>query len=404
MKSKKKILIYNGPGTKATEIVYLSVARVLHYLSRLHEFSVSFVGPTQLSDELKEPERITTIANAERATTTETSTSTKYEAETSEESITTTTSTSTKYEAETSEESITTTRPTTTNLSNNEFQQNPITTITDITKTTTTSGTTNTAAVTTSVKLLIIPGGRDLPYVQHLNEECASLIKEFISNGGSYLGICAGAYFSSNHVVFDPNGPLRVVGPRSLALFPGRTVGPAYPGFVYNSTSGCRMVPLEFVGSLRKTMTVDERGEDSACAAFFDGGGYFNVSDNRNSVDCEVLAYYKDSDSQKTNISTVEYHTDCEIPGYNKDTWPHCRSKVDASPANYQLLDCHDKKKPAIVRRTYGKGKVLLSMVHPEMSCKFLEERDYTTRQWSSMVANDVKQFKLWTYIIEKLL
>ena len=377
MKSKKKILIYNGPGTKATEIVYLSVARVLHYLSRLHEFSVSFVGPTQLSDELEEPERITKIANAERATTTTTATSTKYEAGTSEESITTT------------------------NLSNNEFQQNLITTTADITKTTTTSGTTNTAAVTTSVKLLIIPGGRDLPYVQHLNEECVSLIKEFISNGGSYLGICAGAYFSSNHVVFDPNGPLRVVGPRSLALFPGRTVGPAYPGFVYNSTSGCRMVPLEFVGSLRKTMTVDERGEDSACAAFFDGGGYFDVSDNRNSMDCEVLAYYKDSDSQKTNISTVKYHTGCEIPGYNKDTWPHCRSKVDA---NYQLLDCHDKKKPAIVRRTYGKGKVLLSMVHPEMSCKFLEERDYTTRQWSSMLANDVKQFKLWTYIIEKLL
>ena len=51
--TNKKILIYNGPGTKQSEVVYQSVVRFLNAKFLHHEYSVSFVGPSQLFEELK---------------------------------------------------------------------------------------------------------------------------------------------------------------------------------------------------------------------------------------------------------------------------------------------------------------------------------------------------------------
>lgn len=39
--------------------------------------------------------------------------------------------------------------------------------------------------------LLVIPGGADLPYAKKLNGKGNDNIKSFVSNGGSFLGICA---------------------------------------------------------------------------------------------------------------------------------------------------------------------------------------------------------------------
>lgn len=66
--------------------------------------------------------------------------------------------------------------------------------------------------------LLVIPGGRDLPYVDELTTKTrvTKRIKEFVSEGGRYLGICAGAYFGCNEVRFDQGGGLDVTGKRDL--------------------------------------------------------------------------------------------------------------------------------------------------------------------------------------------
>jgi glutamine amidotransferase-like uncharacterized protein len=55
---------------------------------------------------------------------------------------------------------------------------------------------------------------------------------EFVQGGGSYLGLCAGAYYGCARVVFEPGTPLEVVGDRELAFFPGIARGAAFPGLV----------------------------------------------------------------------------------------------------------------------------------------------------------------------------
>ena len=93
-------------------------------------------------------------------------------------------------------------------------------------------------------KMLIIPAGRDLEYVRLLPSATLRLIRQFIEGGGSYLGICGGAYFASGTVVFEPGTKNEVVGTRELALFPGTAYGSAYSPFTY-SLGDMRAAPIE---------------------------------------------------------------------------------------------------------------------------------------------------------------
>mmetsp|Transcript_27249 Transcript_27249/g.59539 ORF Transcript_27249/g.59539 Transcript_27249/m.59539 type:complete len:316 (-) Transcript_27249:365-1312(-) len=96
------------------------------------------------------------------------------------------------------------------------------------------------------VLLLCMPGGADLPYCRTLNGAGNKLIRGFVERGGAYLGLCAGAYYATSRVVFEPGSALEVVGDRELALFPGHAYGAAYPGFDYASERGAVAAPLRF--------------------------------------------------------------------------------------------------------------------------------------------------------------
>merc|ERR1719458_2426032 len=76
-------------------------------------------------------------------------------------------------------------------------------------------------------RLLVMPGGRDRPYHASLGEEGALRIRQFVEKGGSYLGLCAGAYFASARVLFQPGTDMQVDEQRPLALFPGTAWGAA---------------------------------------------------------------------------------------------------------------------------------------------------------------------------------
>ena len=69
-----------------------------------------------------------------------------------------------------------------------------------------------------SCALLVFPGGRDLPYVDELEvkSKVTRRIKEWVNEGGRYLGICAGAYFAAAEVRFDEGGEHQVIGKRDL--------------------------------------------------------------------------------------------------------------------------------------------------------------------------------------------
>jgi glutamine amidotransferase-like uncharacterized protein len=53
--------------------------------------------------------------------------------------------------------------------------------------------------------VLIMPGGETIDYL-HNDEIDANALKQFVSSGKGYIGICAGAYAASNYVVGEYSG------------------------------------------------------------------------------------------------------------------------------------------------------------------------------------------------------
>ena len=72
-----------------------------------------------------------------------------------------------------------------------------------------------------SAALLAIGGGYDLGYIRALKTDGLHNIKTYVERGGSYLGICAGAYLVCRRIEFDKGGKLEICQPRDLGFFPG---------------------------------------------------------------------------------------------------------------------------------------------------------------------------------------
>lgn len=125
---------------------------------------------------------------------------------------------------------------------------------------------------TDNCALLVFPGGRDLPYLFDLSGKPNRRIKEYVENGGKYLGICAGAYYASREIEFEKGTPLEVVGERELAFFPGLCRGTTFPGFEYETEAGARETTL----ALRREAWRDHWSQSpDACDVWYNGGGSF---------------------------------------------------------------------------------------------------------------------------------
>jgi glutamine amidotransferase-like uncharacterized protein len=71
-------------------------------------------------------------------------------------------------------------------------------------------------------QLLCVPGGNMYNYAEDLTSPGVENIKNFVHQGGGYMGICGGAYFAGEKVFWQGNQlPMM-----SLGLFPGETRGP----------------------------------------------------------------------------------------------------------------------------------------------------------------------------------
>ncbi|KIR32592.1 biotin-[acetyl-CoA-carboxylase] ligase [Cryptococcus deuterogattii MMRL2647] len=167
-----------------------------------------------------------------------------------------------------------------------------------------------------SCALLVVPGGRDIPYVDELTDkrQVTHRIREYVQHGGRFLGICAGAYFASAEVSFDVGGGMEVTGKRDLAFFPGPSRGPVFQGFQYASESGSRAVVLNLYESSKLT-TLNH--------IYYNGGGHF-VFSSPPPPNVQVLARFQETSSDPSE----------------------------------QLV--------AAVFTQTGKGRTILSSVHPE--------------------------------------
>ncbi len=166
---------------------------------------------------------------------------------------------------------------------------------------------------TVQTALFVLPGGADLFYVKSLTPKGNRIIRQFVHEGGSFLGICAGAYYAGQEVQFAIGSTIEVQGPRDLGFFPGVVSGPHLRAYEYGTKKGAcgarLLSPL-----LDTTLTV-----------FYNGGGQF--ADAETFSEIEILATYEDL-------------------------------------------------KPAIIKRTYGKGTAILSGVHPEYDPEQMDGSD----------------------------
>lgn len=143
---------------------------------------------------------------------------------------------------------------------------------------------------TATCAAIVFPGGADLGYCRVLNGAGNRRIRQFVENGGLYIGFCAGAYYGSKTCEFEVgNKALEVIGDRELGFYPGISRGCAFPGFVYHSEKGARAVQLETDKSFLSAGSVP-----NIFKSYYNGGGVFVDASKFKDKGVEVLANYTD--------------------------------------------------------------------------------------------------------------
>ncbi|KAJ3414706.1 biotin holocarboxylase synthetase [Chytridiales sp. JEL 0842] len=211
-----------------------------------------------------------------------------------------------------------------------------------------------------TASLLVIPGGRDLPFVDSLSPIGTSLIKDWVRKGGKYLGICAGAYFACSKVEFEVGrSGYQVVGSRDLGFFQGVGRGSVTPEFVYHNDTnqGARAakvsINLEALSSSKDPTKPILNSGSTLMDLYVNGGPYFDCSTSSSSIASSFAAVSlspKDPSSYTTTSST-------ESPP-NK---PLILATYTSNVKDFAL------NQPAIIECSPGLGKAILVGPHIEI-------------------------------------
>jgi glutamine amidotransferase-like uncharacterized protein len=75
-------------------------------------------------------------------------------------------------------------------------------------------------------QILIIPGGASRFYAEKLDGAGNNAIQKFVMAGGTYLGICAGAYYAAKKIDWQPVTGQTIQRTHELSFFNGLATGP----------------------------------------------------------------------------------------------------------------------------------------------------------------------------------
>lgn len=213
--------------------------------------------------------------------------------------------------------------------------------------------------------LLVMPGGRDLPYCRELNGKGNEQIGSFVREGGSYLGICAGAYFASAYVEFAKGDPsMEILGPRELAFFPVTAKGPVFPGYSYKNNAGAQAAEVAPTKAGGQVLGIS----GAPFSLFYNGG-------------CNFVPR---GDGRPYQVMVT----------YTGHSEPSPTPKV-ASTAG-------------VIGGNVGEGRVILSGLHFEASAALLEEcyhgDDHVTKLLPTLKASEHKRQELFDSCVQYLL
>jgi glutamine amidotransferase-like uncharacterized protein len=186
-------------------------------------------------------------------------------------------------------------------------------------------------------KMLFVPGGWASNKSAALGESGVDAIKNFVSNGGSYLGFCGGAGLATK--AMSGIGLLNVKRKPTkerVPSFSGRIELDIEPHPIWNSANGDQLL----------RMTNDEQR-----TAVFNAWwpSQFIIEDSN----INILATYgnalPDSFSSDLNVGDVE------ISGNWKELEKIYQINLDPKRL---------RNEPAVIEGSYGKGRVILSLIH----------------------------------------
>lgn len=204
-----------------------------------------------------------------------------------------------------------------------------------------------------STALLCFPGGADLPYCKSLGISGMQRIKRYVEyEGGVYLGICAGAYFASGAVIFEPSTELEVLGERHLKFYRGTARGAAFSGFDYESERGAVSARVRY-----RCRGGDDRWK--TCLDYVNGGPYWAIDD---------------ADDTVFRINSVNHQ---RLEG------------VDILAA-YEDLD----HAVCAMRCVVGKGTAVLVGSHPELHHSFIDDVDGNSEDVEDAYVEHVRRLK----------
>ena len=279
--------------------------------------------------------------------------------------------------------------------------------------------------------LLIMPGGRDLPYVKKLQGKGNQNISDFVRNGGSYLGICAGAYYGCSLVQFAQGDPLlEVVGPRELVLFPGVSQGPVFAGFDYASSAGAKAADIQLTQAGSEMLDFYNQDENATTLTTTKSDALSNhvtitssksgEISNRASIHAPLQIYYNGGchfidDSLSKDVACPSLTTPTSLAN---GTPPIYKVLATYAASNEQFSTFVSPQKgsgvmmegplSAIIAGHYNKGRVILSGVHFEASAELLkkhyEDDPYIELLQPHIASSDPGREKLLSACIKYLL
>ena len=142
-------------------------------------------------------------------------------------------------------------------------------------------------------RLLCVPGGNMYSYAEDLSSAGVENIKGFVRHGGVYIGICGGAYFAAENVIWQGNRlPMR-----SLEFFPGTAQGPFDEIAPYPDSAMCLVNMVDSEHAITKSMP------DSAWILYYWGPALMPDAD----ADLDTLGKYDIIDQPA--ILALEYGT-----------------------------------------------------------------------------------------------
>lgn len=128
--------------------------------------------------------------------------------------------------------------------------------------------------------IFVMPGGADLYYCEKLDGAGNAAIKKWVNGGGTYFGLCAGAYYACRAIEWGKGTAQEICGPRELAFYPGLAAGPVYD-YIED-----RAIGKSWDGVAR----LDAGGRQ--LAVYYAGGPVFTGAEDH--PDVTVLARYAD--------------------------------------------------------------------------------------------------------------